>query len=114
MYPLQRVHEHLTGLPPQRRLELRSNLFRSDRDHHRSRFRYPQIQQGSLYPALPRIREISARIAAEVAQVAYRRGLAARQAPSDVSAFAPRPVSFREDHAAGFATALQASDYRAP
>jgi hypothetical protein len=76
--------------------------------------RYPQIQQGSLYPALPRIREISARIAAEVAQIAYRCALAARQAPSDVLAFAPRPASFREDDAAGFATALQESDYRAP
>jgi hypothetical protein len=76
--------------------------------------RYPQIQQGSLYPALPRIREISARVAAEVAQVVYRRGLAARQAPSDVLAFAPRPASFREGDTVGFATALQESDYRAP
>jgi len=45
------------------------------------------LEQGSLYPALPRIREVSARIAAEVAQVAYRRGLAPGQAPSDVLAF---------------------------
>ena len=45
------------------------------------------LEQGSLYPALPRIREVSARIAAEVAQVAYQRGLAARQAPSDVLAY---------------------------
>ena len=42
------------------------------------------LEQGSLYPALPQIREVSARIAAEVAQVAYQRGLAARQAPSGV------------------------------
>jgi malate dehydrogenase (oxaloacetate-decarboxylating)(NADP+) len=42
------------------------------------------INQGSLYPALPRIREVSARIAAAVAAVAYERGLAARQAPKDV------------------------------
>src|SRR5215510_5674878 len=44
------------------------------------------LAQGSLYPALPRIREVSAHIAAEVAQVAYRRGLAAQAAPTDVLA----------------------------
>jgi malate dehydrogenase (oxaloacetate-decarboxylating)(NADP+) len=42
------------------------------------------LEQGSLYPALPRIREVSARIAAEVAQVAYKRGLAAGELPIDV------------------------------
>jgi malate dehydrogenase (oxaloacetate-decarboxylating)(NADP+) len=44
------------------------------------------LEQGSLYPALPRIREVSARIAAEVAQVAYKQGLAAGQAPDDMLA----------------------------
>ncbi len=44
------------------------------------------LDQGSLYPALPRIREVSARIAAAVAQVAYQRGLAAGPAPNDVRA----------------------------
>jgi malate dehydrogenase (oxaloacetate-decarboxylating)(NADP+) len=44
------------------------------------------LAQGSLYPALPRIREVSARIAAEVAQVAYQRGLATGRAPNDVLA----------------------------
>jgi malate dehydrogenase (oxaloacetate-decarboxylating)(NADP+) len=44
------------------------------------------LAQGSLYPALPRIREVSAHIAAEVAQVAYRRGLAAQPAPVDIVA----------------------------
>ena len=34
------------------------------------------LEQGSLYPALPRIREVSAHIAAAVADVAYQRGLA--------------------------------------
>jgi malate dehydrogenase (oxaloacetate-decarboxylating)(NADP+) len=44
------------------------------------------LERGSLYPALPRIREVSAHIAAEVAQVAYRRGLATGEAPNDVLA----------------------------
>jgi malate dehydrogenase (oxaloacetate-decarboxylating)(NADP+) len=44
------------------------------------------LGQGSLYPALPHIRDVSARIPAEVAQVAYRRGLAAGQAPDDLLA----------------------------
>ena len=33
------------------------------------------LDQGSLYPALPRIREVSVRIAAAVADVAFQRGL---------------------------------------
>jgi malate dehydrogenase (oxaloacetate-decarboxylating)(NADP+) len=42
------------------------------------------LEQGSLYPALPRIREVSARIAASVAQVAYQRGLADGPVPNDM------------------------------
>ena len=41
------------------------------------------LEQGSLYPSLPRIREVSAHIAAEIAQVAYKRGLATEEAPVD-------------------------------
>ena len=44
------------------------------------------IEQGSLYPALPRIREVSAHIAAAVAEVAYRRGLAVGPVPNDLMA----------------------------
>jgi malate dehydrogenase (oxaloacetate-decarboxylating)(NADP+) len=40
------------------------------------------IEQGSLYPALPRIREVSTHIAAAVAGVAYKRGLATGQQPN--------------------------------
>ena len=45
------------------------------------------IEQGSLYPALPRIRDVSAHIAAAVAEVAYRRGLATVPRPNDLMAF---------------------------
>jgi malate dehydrogenase (oxaloacetate-decarboxylating)(NADP+) len=45
------------------------------------------IEQGSLYPALPRIREVSAHIAAAVSDVAYKRGLATGQAPKDLFAY---------------------------
>ena len=44
------------------------------------------LAQGSLYPALPRIREVSAGIAASVAQVAYRRGLTKGPVPKDIAA----------------------------
>jgi malate dehydrogenase (oxaloacetate-decarboxylating)(NADP+) len=42
------------------------------------------IEQGSLFPALPRIREVSAHIAAAVAEVAYKRGLATGPMPNDL------------------------------
>jgi malate dehydrogenase (oxaloacetate-decarboxylating)(NADP+) len=41
------------------------------------------LDQGSLYPALTRIREVSAHIAAAVAQIAYQHGLAAGPVPND-------------------------------
>jgi malate dehydrogenase (oxaloacetate-decarboxylating)(NADP+) len=44
------------------------------------------LAQGSLYPELPRIREVSAHIAAGVAKVAYKRGLATGAPPDDVLA----------------------------
>ena len=42
------------------------------------------LAQGSLYPALPRIREVSAQIAAAVADVAYQRELANGPPPNDL------------------------------
>ncbi len=45
------------------------------------------IEQGSLYPALPRIRDVSAHIAVAVAEVAYNRGLATVPRPNDMMAF---------------------------
>jgi malate dehydrogenase (oxaloacetate-decarboxylating)(NADP+) len=44
------------------------------------------IAQGSLYPSLPRIREVSAHIAVAVAEVAYKRGLATGPIPNDLLA----------------------------
>jgi malate dehydrogenase (oxaloacetate-decarboxylating)(NADP+) len=42
------------------------------------------LEQGSLYPALPRIREVSAHIATAVAENAYTTGLAGKSRPQDV------------------------------
>ena len=45
------------------------------------------LRQGSLYPPLASIREVSAHIAAETAAIAYRRGLADGKAPDDLLGF---------------------------
>ncbi|MGB9396092.1 MAG: NAD-dependent malic enzyme, partial [Pseudolabrys sp.] len=45
------------------------------------------LDQGSLYPALPRIRDVSAHIAAAVARVAYIRGLAVGKPPKNLLAY---------------------------
>ena len=42
------------------------------------------LEQGSLFPPLANIREVSARIAVAVAEVAYERGLAAKSRPEDL------------------------------
>ncbi|MCG6987101.1 MAG: NAD-dependent malic enzyme [Gemmatimonadetes bacterium] len=44
------------------------------------------LKQGRVYPSLKRIREVSAHIAEAVAGVAFRRGLARVQRPSDIGA----------------------------
>ena len=45
------------------------------------------LEQGSVYPPLARIREVSATIAAAVAEVAYQRGLATQPRPDDLPAY---------------------------
>jgi malate dehydrogenase (oxaloacetate-decarboxylating)(NADP+) len=42
------------------------------------------LAQGSLYPPLARVRDVSAQIAAAVAEVAYSKGFAARPRPADL------------------------------
>ena len=60
------------------------------------------LDQGSLYPPLGSIREVSAQIGATVAAVAYSRGLAGVPRPADLLAhvkaqmYEPRYVAYAE------------------
>lgn len=45
------------------------------------------LDQGSLYPSLARIRDVSAQIAAAVAEVAFKRGLTSRKRPRNVLSY---------------------------
>jgi malate dehydrogenase (oxaloacetate-decarboxylating)(NADP+) len=50
------------------------------------------LAQGRVYPALSQIREVSAKIAAEVAAIAYAQGLATETTPADATAAALLPM----------------------
>jgi len=45
------------------------------------------LEQGSVYPPLGKIREVSVKVATAVAEVAYRRNLATKPRPEDLSAY---------------------------
>ncbi|MGI6657644.1 MAG: NAD-dependent malic enzyme [Desulfobulbus sp.] len=45
------------------------------------------LQQGRVYPPLPRIREVSLSVAVAVAELAYERGLASQPRPDDLEAY---------------------------
>ena len=45
------------------------------------------LEQGQVYPPLARIREVSAAVAAAVAEVAYQRDLATKPRPEDLLAY---------------------------
>jgi malate dehydrogenase (oxaloacetate-decarboxylating)(NADP+) len=49
--------------------------------------REEDLAQGSLYPPLSRVREVSARIAVEVAGIAFAEGLAGIERPADLHGF---------------------------
>jgi malate dehydrogenase (oxaloacetate-decarboxylating)(NADP+) len=65
-----------------------------------ARVREDDLAQGSLYPPLSSIRDVSAHIAAQVAAVAWRRGLARGAQPADLLAavrsqmYQPRYVDY--------------------
>jgi malate dehydrogenase (oxaloacetate-decarboxylating)(NADP+) len=59
------------------------------------------LDQGSLFPPLANTREVSARIAVSVAEVAYERGLAARSRPEDMMALVQSHVY--DPHYPGYA-----------
>ncbi len=48
---------------------------------------YADLSQGRVYPPLPKIREVSKAIAIEVADLAYRRGLARNEKPDDLESY---------------------------
>ncbi len=48
---------------------------------------YADLSQGRIYPPLPKIRDVSKAIAIEVADLAYRRGLARNEKPDDLATY---------------------------
>ena len=48
---------------------------------------YADLSQGSVYPSLPKIRDVSTAIAVEVAETAYKRGLALVPRPDDLASY---------------------------
>ena len=63
VHPLRRLHEHLSGVPAQRRPELRRDLLGTDRRHHRPDVQPAQIQLAAL--CLDAQRELHQRLPGE-------------------------------------------------
>ena len=89
---VQKVRRGLADVATSRkRLELQQTQLKASADKLEQQARTAvgvgkeDLAQGSLYPALPRIREVSLGIAVAVADVAYQRGLADGPAPNDVT-----------------------------
>jgi len=57
---------------------------------------YADLAQGRVYPPLAKIREVSAAIATEVAEVAYKRGLAAIPKPDDLASHIKKIMYYPE------------------
>jgi malate dehydrogenase (oxaloacetate-decarboxylating)(NADP+) len=57
---------------------------------------YADLAQGRVYPPLPKIRAVSRAIATEVAEVAYRRGLARNPKPEDLSSYIAKIMYYPE------------------
>jgi len=57
---------------------------------------YADLAQGRVYPPLPKIREVSAGIAAAVAEVAYDRGLAQQPRPDDLASHVRKTMYYPE------------------
>jgi malate dehydrogenase (oxaloacetate-decarboxylating)(NADP+) len=55
------------------------------------------LAQGSTYPPLARIREVSLSIAVAVARAAWRTGLAAKRQPEDVTSYV-RSLMYEPDY----------------
>ena len=74
------------GATPRHRRDVHGGRAHAGRAGHATE----DLRQGSLYPPLKAIRDVSAHIATAVAEVAYRRGLAHGAAPSDLLAIHAR------------------------
>jgi len=57
---------------------------------------YADVWQGRVYPPLPTIREVSLAIAVEVAEVAYKRGLAREPKPDDLESYIRKMMYYPE------------------
>ncbi len=72
------------GIVTSRSREVTDEMFSAAAQTLASMVSRSDLEQGRVFPPLASIREVSARIAVEVATIAYDRGLAGRERPADV------------------------------